>query len=119
MLDLARCAARSRRPGDAHSPAALALATAEAVGATVLVVDARTMLAGDLGNGTDPTHPLTPREFEVAVLVAEGLTNQQIARRLTISPKPVSAHVEHMLVKLGAVNRAEIAAWAARVSGRA
>ena len=57
--------------------------------------------------------PLTAREFEVARLVAEGLTNAEIAERLTIAPKTASAHIEHILAKLGVTRRAEIAAWAA------
>jgi DNA-binding CsgD family transcriptional regulator len=49
-------------------------------------------------------------------LVAAGLTNRQIAVELTVSPKTVSAHIEHILAKLGAARRAEIAVWAARVA---
>ena len=60
-------------------------------------------------------HPLTDREFDVAFLVAKGMTNRQIAAKLVLSPKTVSAHVEHILTKLGAGRRAEIAAWAARI----
>jgi len=44
-----------------------------------------------------------------------GLTNAQIAAELVLSPKTVSAHVEHILAKLGVARRAEIAAWAATV----
>ena len=54
---------------------------------------------------------LTARETEIAALVAAGPTNAQIAAALTISPKTVGAHVEHILTKLGAGRRAEIAAW--------
>jgi len=61
--------------------------------------------------------PLTAREFEVARLVAEGLTNAEIAERLTIAPKTASAHIEHILAKLGVTRRAEIAAWAANIVG--
>ena len=53
--------------------------------------------------------------FEVARLVAEGLTNRQIADQLILSPKTVSAHITHILTKLGAARRAEIAAWYATV----
>jgi DNA-binding CsgD family transcriptional regulator len=58
--------------------------------------------------------PLTAREFEVARLVAAGATNREIAASLTISPKTASAHIEHILAKLGAARRTEIAAWATR-----
>ena len=65
---------------------------------------------------TEPWHPLTAREFSVATLVSAGLTNREIATELFVSPRTVSAHVEHILTKLGAARRAEIAAWAARIS---
>jgi DNA-binding CsgD family transcriptional regulator len=64
----------------------------------------------------DPHHgaaPLTARELEVARLIATGATNRQIAATLYIAPKTVAAHVEHILTKLGATRRTEIAAWAA------
>ena len=47
----------------------------------------------------------------MARLVAAGNTNRQIAAELFLSPKTVSAHVEHILAKLGAARRAEIDAW--------
>ena len=47
--------------------------------------------------------------------MAAGLTNRQIAERLVVSPKTVSAHISHILTKLGAGRRAEIAAWCATV----
>jgi non-specific serine/threonine protein kinase len=56
---------------------------------------------------------LTPRERQVAGLVAEGLTNKDIAARLVISQRTAEAHVEHILVKLGFTSRTQIASWAA------
>ncbi|MHA4854697.1 protein kinase domain-containing protein [Rhodococcus sp. MSC1_016] len=53
----------------------------------------------------------TKREREVAELVAEGLTNREIASRLTISVRTVQGHIEHLLAKLGFTSRAQIAAW--------
>jgi len=41
------------------------------------------------------------------------MTNAQIASALVLSPKTISAHVEHILAKLGVARRTEIAAWAA------
>ncbi len=58
-------------------------------------------------------HPLTAREFEVARMIATGRTNSEIATELTVAPRTVSAHVEHILAKLGAGRRAEIASWVA------
>lgn len=57
---------------------------------------------------------LTPRELEVAALVAEGLSNGEIAKRLYISTKTASVHVSNILTKLAMASRAEIAAWAVR-----
>ncbi|MFE3000355.1 response regulator transcription factor, partial [Nocardia sp. NPDC059246] len=54
---------------------------------------------------------LTKRERQVADLVADGLTNKQIASRLVISQRTADAHVEHILTKLGFTSRAQIAAW--------
>ncbi|WP_395475303.1 ATP-binding protein [Saccharopolyspora spinosa] len=55
--------------------------------------------------------PLSRREREVADLVAQGMSNKQIANGLMISQRTAEAHVEHILVKLGFMSRAEIAAW--------
>jgi len=52
----------------------------------------------------------------VARLVAQGMTNAEIAEQLFVSPKTASAHIEHILAKLGVARRAEIAAWVATVS---
>lgn len=57
---------------------------------------------------------LTGREREVAALIAEGLTNGQLAERLYISPKTAAVHVSNILMKLGLSSRAEVAAWAVR-----
>jgi DNA-binding CsgD family transcriptional regulator len=57
---------------------------------------------------------LTAREREVAALLAEGLSNAELARRLYISPKTAAVHVSNILMKLGMSSRAEVAAWAVR-----
>jgi DNA-binding CsgD family transcriptional regulator/sugar lactone lactonase YvrE len=54
---------------------------------------------------------LTPREREVAELVAAGLSNRQIADRLVISERTAEAHVEHIRAKLDCRSRAQVAAW--------
>ncbi|AGZ45091.1 putative LuxR-family transcriptional regulator [Actinoplanes friuliensis DSM 7358] len=51
---------------------------------------------------------LTPREREVAVLISDGLTNTELARRLYISPKTAAVHVSNILRKLGASSRTEV-----------
>ncbi|MEY9375093.1 response regulator [Rhizobium leguminosarum] len=52
---------------------------------------------------------LTPRETEVMELVAEGLTNKHIARRLNLQEKTIKHHMTEILLKLGASNRTEAA----------
>lgn len=54
---------------------------------------------------------LTRREREVANLVAEGMTNRQIAEALYISERTAQTHVQHILTKLGFSARAQIATW--------
>jgi non-specific serine/threonine protein kinase len=61
-----------------------------------------------------PLAPLTRREAEVAALVGDGLTNQQIASRLVISVRTVDGHMENILRKLDFASRAQVAAWVAR-----
>ena len=50
---------------------------------------------------------LTPREIEVMELLAQGLTNRQIAERFVVTEGTVKAHVTHIYRKLRAANRAE------------
>ncbi|MEV5831965.1 protein kinase [Nocardia sp. NPDC052112] len=68
--------------------------------------------------GEQHTHPtsctyntLSKRERRVADLVAQGLSNKQIAAKLVISQRTAEGHVEHILTKLGFTSRAQIAAW--------
>jgi DNA-binding NarL/FixJ family response regulator len=58
-------------------------------------------------------HGLTPRERQVAVLIAAGHTNRAIAERLVVSERTVESHVSGILAKLEFSTRAQIAAWAA------
>ncbi|TQF65954.1 LuxR family transcriptional regulator [Rhodococcus spelaei] len=62
---------------------------------------------------SESTSVLTKREREVADLVAQGLTNREIAQRLVIAQRTAEGHVEHILTKLGFATRAQIAAWVA------
>ncbi|MHC3474439.1 ATP-binding protein [Streptomyces sp. 7R007] len=55
--------------------------------------------------------PLTRREWQVADLVAEGLTNKQIAARLVIAQRTAENHVERILTKLGLPSRSRLAVW--------
>jgi DNA-binding CsgD family transcriptional regulator len=56
---------------------------------------------------------LTPREREVAALVASGLSNKEIAEKLVIGERTAEGHVERILGKLDFRSRAQIAAWQA------
>jgi pimeloyl-ACP methyl ester carboxylesterase/DNA-binding CsgD family transcriptional regulator len=57
---------------------------------------------------------LTETELDVAHLIAEGLTNQEIATRLYVSPRTVQTHVAHIFAKVGASHRSEVAVEASR-----
>jgi DNA-binding CsgD family transcriptional regulator/tetratricopeptide (TPR) repeat protein len=107
-LDQARCATRSRRPVDAARLSAQAAVQASAAGAVVLMPAAPAPVVAR----SPMTQPLTAREMEVADRVAAGATNREIAVALSIAPKTVSAHVEHILTKLAVSRRAQIATWA-------
>jgi DNA-binding NarL/FixJ family response regulator len=62
----------------------------------------------------DPAEPLTPRELDVVRLVAEGLSNKQVARRLFVSEATVKTHLNHVLGKLDVEGRPGLVAWAWR-----
>ncbi|GAB2993983.1 helix-turn-helix transcriptional regulator [Saccharothrix stipae] len=60
---------------------------------------------------TGPPHRLTAREDQVAALIAEGLTNTQIADRLVLSVRTVDAHLRNIFTKLDVTSRAAVAAY--------
>jgi non-specific serine/threonine protein kinase len=60
-----------------------------------------------------PASRLTPRERQVAALVARGLTNKEIADELVITEGTAAVHVEHIRTKLRLRSRAQVAVWAA------
>jgi two-component system OmpR family sensor kinase len=59
-----------------------------------------------------PVEMLTPRQREVAALIAQGLTNAEIAERLVLTIGTTANHVEQILTRLGFRNRSQIAVWA-------
>jgi len=116
-LDLASCLTRQNRFSAAAVLAAEARAVASRLDSRPLADradDLRRMARGHV-SVDEPWHPLTAREFAVARLITEGLTNGEIAGELSIASRTASSHVEHILAKLGASRRAEIAAWASEV----
>jgi pimeloyl-ACP methyl ester carboxylesterase/DNA-binding CsgD family transcriptional regulator len=64
-----------------------------------------------------PPGRLTPRQLQVAALVADGLTNRQIAGRLGIEERSAEGHVERIRQRLGVRSRAQIATWWASAHG--
>jgi DNA-binding CsgD family transcriptional regulator len=114
-LDLANCLARQNRFSDAVELAVEARAAASRLDSKPLADRADFLLRLARGHVSvdEPWRPLTAREFAVARLIAEGLTNPEIASELSIASRTASSHVEHILAKLGASRRAEIASWVA------
>lgn len=65
------------------------------------------------GRGVNPRDgQLSERELEIIALVAEGLTNQEIAGQLTISKRTVDNHVSNIFTKTGSKNRVALLNWA-------
>jgi DNA-binding CsgD family transcriptional regulator len=121
-------AIRSRHR-DAAAPLRAAYEAARELGAGLLAREAEALArrarisledaAPPAGDGGAPPHALaelglTHRELEVLTLVADGLTNRQIAERLFITPKTAGLHVSHILAKLNVDTRVKAAAFAHR-----
>ena len=117
-LDLAACLVRGNRHAEAVPILREVGETGDRLESPPIRarVDELMGTARSRGITDEPWRPLTAREFEVSRLIAEGLTNGEIATALGLSPKTVSAHVEHILAKLGATRRTEIAAWVSSVA---
>ena len=82
---------------------------AEVAGAVTAVV----AIAREAPDRPAIAEELTPRQREIAMLVAAGLTNNQIAERLILAPRTVRNYVGHILQRLSFVSRTQVAVWAA------
>ncbi|MBV8529027.1 MAG: response regulator transcription factor [Candidatus Dormibacteraeota bacterium] len=71
-------------------------------------------LRGEADATNEPIEDLTPQERKILNLVAEGLTNRQIAEKVFLAEKTVKNYVSNVLMKLGLSRRAEAAAYMAR-----
>jgi HD-GYP domain-containing protein (c-di-GMP phosphodiesterase class II) len=110
----AMTAARPHRPALTAAEAAVALraqvASSRLDGAAV---DAVLRAAGHrVRRRREWPAGLTPREVEIVRLLARGLTARAIADRLGISPKTAGSHIEHIYLKTGASNRAQLSLFA-------
>lgn len=118
-LELARAVA-AESPEVAVAEATVALEACQRLDAA-RGVDAAASLLRFLGVATKPGPKgravLTKREVEVLELLGDGLSNTEIGDRLYLSRKTVEHHVSRVLAKLGLRNRAEAAAYAARMDG--
>ena len=116
-IELATTLVALGRTNLAEQEAAGALDQLLALGAEVEAERARRLEEGAIGRGdaAGPLQELTPREREVLRLVAEGLTNRQIAERLVVSEHTIHRHVTNTLRKLELPSRTAAAALAARL----
>ena len=104
---------RLKRRADARTSLRAALEGFEAVGSELWADRARAELraTGERARRRDPStlDDLTPQEFQVARLVATGLTNRDVAARLFLSPKTIETHLSKVFRKTGVRTRAELA----------
>jgi predicted ATPase/DNA-binding CsgD family transcriptional regulator len=108
LADKAHAAARGRAREQLGGQA---FDEAFGVGMALPLDEAVTRATGDPDEPALSRSPLTRREQEIAGLVADGLSNREVASRLVISKRTVDTHVEHILTKLGYRNRTQIATW--------
>jgi predicted ATPase/DNA-binding CsgD family transcriptional regulator len=126
-LSSAESAQLERMLGPARSALPVDVARQEWALGRAMTMDEAIRFALDLATGAappaegpragpvpDPDFPLTLRQWEVAELVARGLTNQEIASALVISPRTAETHVQNILAKLDLTSRSQLAVWAHR-----
>jgi DNA-binding NarL/FixJ family response regulator len=111
VLGALRAGARGYLTKDAGAEDIRAAVQAVAGGGTVLDPAIQHHVVAAV-NTPAPSHDLTPREAEVLSLIAEGLTNAEIADRLVVSHATVKSHVNHIFAKLGVRDRAQAVVFA-------
>jgi DNA-binding NarL/FixJ family response regulator len=119
-LGLARALLAKADPGDlpaARSLAAEAAAEFRPLGLPAPLAAADALLT-DIDAAARAANPLSPRESEVASLIALAMSNRQIAGQLALSERTVETHVRSILAKLGYSTRTEIATWSLRHTTR-
>jgi DNA-binding NarL/FixJ family response regulator len=113
-LELATSLVALDRGEVAEREATAALSSLLELGAEVEVERARRLLHAAARGERTTLHEVTTREREVLSLLAEGLTNKQIAERLVLSEHTVHRHVTNILRKLDLPSRTAAAAYAVR-----
>lgn len=98
---------------DTEAPELRRAIKAAAAGQVQLSPEAAARLMREIANDTNP-QPLTDRERDVLVLLAQGSSNKDIAKRLTIGEQTVKTHIGHILSKLGVSSRTQAALYAVR-----
>ena len=117
LSEMLRSPLRGILPQTAAAAEIIAAVEAVAAGLTVLHPDLMELLLSNLAIAPRPmptSQPLTPREVEVLEMLAEGLGNKTIAKRLNISEHTVKFHVGSIFSKLNASSRTEAVAIGAR-----
>jgi DNA-binding NarL/FixJ family response regulator len=106
----ARCLLALDRPAEAteHARSAAELLARWSGWRVAELAQVRARLGLTAPAGDPGVDALTPREREVALLIADGLTNTELARRLYISPRTAAVHVSNILRKLGVSSRTEV-----------
>ncbi|MGV2920783.1 helix-turn-helix transcriptional regulator, partial [Streptomyces alfalfae] len=110
---------RRRRPGEARGRLRDALVSFERCGARAWAEQARAELraTGEAGAAEPPEGPLsslTPQQLRIARRVAEGATNREVARHLSVSPRTVDHHLRNVFALLGVRSRVELSRLVAR-----
>ena len=108
LLALGATERRAKRRADARATLESALAVFEQLGSPLWADKARAEL-GRIGGRAPSSGDLTESERRVAVLVAEGKTNREVATALFLGERTVASHLTHIYAKLGVRSRTELA----------